>query len=394
MFFKFLSFWSQVFLAIDTVAGKVLWTVKVSNDDLSNFYTAQIIYDLNADGVAEILVSHGGDPLRVPGKQVHVIGLLLILDGRTGHILNSIHVPDGGETYYSPQIYSSIEGTQTVLFGTGGETHGGSLWAINLLDLIKGNGSQAVRLLSDPYKGIMVPPVLVDITSDGTVDIVMALYNSSVIAIDGRTFQEIWRYTTTGSETYSTPAAGFFNEDDVPDFFVKYSVGPGYPIYYYAESTILDGKTGKPLLTEPIRDLVGSQSSPLSISLQGGMDLFIYWQSGCKEQDVTGDLRFKFTKGTRIHEQSRADFCKLRFRTEGVSQMYVFGLNDQVPGWKIYDSEERKESERRNWVNTTTLAETYLELHPDWKGERDRGENSEVVQCISFFLKRVFSFWH
>ena len=48
-------------------------------------------------------------------------------------------VPDNKESYYSPQLYTLPDGIQMVLFGTGGETHGGSLWRITLDDLIKGD---------------------------------------------------------------------------------------------------------------------------------------------------------------------------------------------------------------------------------------------------------------
>ena len=34
---------------------------------------------------------------------------------------------------------------------------------------------------------------------------------------------------------FSTPAAGYYNNDDVPDFMVKYAHGPGFPIYYYSQ---------------------------------------------------------------------------------------------------------------------------------------------------------------
>ena len=36
------------------------------------------------------------------------------------------------------QVYSRYDGVDIVLFGTGGETHGGSLWAIPLYDLYRG----------------------------------------------------------------------------------------------------------------------------------------------------------------------------------------------------------------------------------------------------------------
>jgi hypothetical protein len=48
----------------------------------------------------------------------------------------------------------------------------------------------------------MTPPVLLDLTGDGVEDIVMAMFNSSVLAIDGRSFQVIWNYTFPLSESY------------------------------------------------------------------------------------------------------------------------------------------------------------------------------------------------
>ena len=48
----------------------------------------------------------------------------------------------------------------------------------------------------------MVPPVLADITNDGTVDIIMAMFNTTVVAIDGETYDIIWKATFPGSESY------------------------------------------------------------------------------------------------------------------------------------------------------------------------------------------------
>ena len=50
--------------------------------------------------------------------------------------------------------------------------------------------------------GVMVPPVLADINKDGTVDIIMAMFNATVVAFDGETFKIIWQYTFPTSETY------------------------------------------------------------------------------------------------------------------------------------------------------------------------------------------------
>jgi len=49
----------------------------------------------------------------------------------------------------------------------------------------------------------MVPPVITDVNGDKIDDIIMAMFNSTVIAFDGSSFQQIWNYTFPSSETYT-----------------------------------------------------------------------------------------------------------------------------------------------------------------------------------------------
>lgn len=51
--------------------------------------------------------------------------------------------------------------------------------------------------------GVMNPPVLVDLTKDGTVDITMAMYNTTIIAFDGETHERLWDFVFPSSESYS-----------------------------------------------------------------------------------------------------------------------------------------------------------------------------------------------
>lgn len=51
--------------------------------------------------------------------------------------------------------------------------------------------------------GVMNPPILVDLNKDGTVDIVMAMFNTTVAAFDGETYQRLWDFFFPESETYS-----------------------------------------------------------------------------------------------------------------------------------------------------------------------------------------------
>lgn len=49
----------------------------------------------------------------------------------------------------------------------------------------------------------MNPPVLVDLNKDGTVDIVIAMYNTTVVAFDGETHERLWDFVFPSSESYS-----------------------------------------------------------------------------------------------------------------------------------------------------------------------------------------------
>jgi hypothetical protein len=82
---------------------------------------------------------------------------------------------------------------------------------------------------------MLTPAALVDINQDGVRDIVIATFNSKVIALDGTTYTPIWNVTFEKSESYSTLAVGYYDEDDIPDVLVKYQYGRGFPVYEYEQ---------------------------------------------------------------------------------------------------------------------------------------------------------------
>ncbi|XP_060079842.1 uncharacterized protein LOC132559243 [Ylistrum balloti] len=356
---------ANAFQAVSGRDGSLLWNFDYGKEDIMNLYTPQIIRDLDGDGTADILTMHGGDPLQEPGSKYRLSARIILFSGRTGQIIKKIGVPDYRESYYSPQLYTMSDGTDIVLFGTGGETHPGSLWSITLDKLYRGEIKSSRLVYTDEFKGIMTPPVLLDLTGDGVDDIVMAMFNSSVLAIDGATYSVLWNRTFPWSESYNTPAPGFYNTDDVPDFMVKYAHGPGFPIYYRSQTTVLDGRTGKSLLEQPMWDTIGAQASPLTISMEGtGNDIFLYWMSDCLGHEGEGG-EFKFVEGTNVHEQSRADFCRLRFKSKGYSKILALSRNIKSPGHKVYYSDERKEIEKSKWINTSAEALDFLRSHPE-----------------------------
>lgn len=69
--------------------------------------------------------------------------------------------------------------------------------------------SQVKAIYEDEFKGIFSPAVLADINLDGTEDIIMAMFNSTVVAFDGRTFQILWNYTFLSSESLTYVSSSF-----------------------------------------------------------------------------------------------------------------------------------------------------------------------------------------
>lgn len=373
------------FQAVSGKDGSLLWNFgkQDAKNDIMNLYTPQVISDLDGDGVSDILVIHGGDPLQEPGSPHRLSGRILIMSGRTGKVISWTGVPDGRESYYSPQVYSWPDGTQFVLFGTGGETHGGSLWLIKLEEVIRGNINKARALYTDKYKGVMTPPVLVDLTGDGIEDIVIPVFNSTVLALDGYNFEQIWNWTLPMSESYNTPAPGYYNDDNVPDFLIKYAHGPGFPVYYHSVTTVLDGRTGRPLIEPPIRDTVGAQASGLTVSMEGrGNDIFLYWAADCTEHTGEGG-QFQFVKGTNVHEQSRSDFCRLRFKTKGYSKIYAISRHIPPPGVTVYYSEDRTQLEHGSWINTTEEGYKYVMSHSGYLDEYRKYSAMDITDQIN-----------
>ena len=46
----------------------------------------------------------------IVGSETRLIGRLLIISGKTGRILRWMEVPDGRESYYSPQVLTHPDG--------------------------------------------------------------------------------------------------------------------------------------------------------------------------------------------------------------------------------------------------------------------------------------------
>ena len=267
--------------AIDGQSGDLIWSFDSNSSERENwyqFYTGQFINDIDGDGVFDWLTSNGGDPTKAPNQE-RENGYLMILSGASGEILGVADTPDNMETYMSPIVYNPHPSMETqILFGTGGETWHGSLWSTSIDAILNGDISNATEIVSPSNnieKGLISTPIILDLTNDEVLDIVVTMFDGRTIAINGNDFSTIWEVdakeyaengTAENTETWATPAAGYFSEDSTPDIFVHYTIGewPQYTSFWTAQ---IDGGTGIVSWMEETKHI--SAASPLAIDLNG-----------------------------------------------------------------------------------------------------------------------------
>ncbi|GBP12228.1 Protein FAM234B [Eumeta japonica] len=279
--------------AINGRNGNNIWEfheveVETNSPIVMDLYTINMVRDLDGDEISEILAVH------LEEREKSKAGHIKVISGKTGKVIRSIPTPFKEEVFVPLQIITD-------------ETH--------------------------KHSGLMVPSILTDITGDHVPDIVVSSFNSTVMAFDGRNFSMLWNFTFPSSESVRCHSAGHFNHDNITDFMVKYNTGPGFPVYYYSQTTILDGSTGKPLLDAMMTDSGGSNSllGGVSISQTFGGDFFLHWQMQCRDKYDAKDA-YEFIPDSDIILQARADTCRLRYNTSSVVKLYAIARHIEPPG--------------------------------------------------------------
>ena len=239
---------NETFFGVNGASGERLWTFvdprPLPEYYLYNFYTPVPIDDLTGDGVQELLVSNGGsDAIREPGAP-RPPGHLVVLDAKTGELVAVASSPDHEEMYMSPLLVPDAgTSSPSILFGTGGETRPGGLWRTTLDDVLAGDLGTAKRLVNGADKGVIAPPALGDLDGDDRLDIVVATFDGRLIALNGANDETLWELVFDGTETYSTPALGYFDDDELPDVFGVFLHGV-FPDYDSVERVVVSGRDG------------------------------------------------------------------------------------------------------------------------------------------------------
>ena len=256
------------FYAIDGASGNIIWEyfpqnigLNPADSGLYNFYSAQFLDDQNGDNIKDILVANGGDHKASPFDS-RPPGQLMIIDGLNGSLIASAVTPDSAETYSSPVVYDRAGAIGlSIVFGTGGESHGGSVYVATLSDLMNNDISNSIVLATDLNKGFIAPASIADLTSDGFLDIVIQSFNGEIQAFDGLNYQSLWSKSFIGCESSSAPTIGNFTGGDlVPDIFnvVYKGTTPSYFEYY---QFVIDGSSGEVVFLDSIGDMHFSSST-------------------------------------------------------------------------------------------------------------------------------------
>ncbi|XP_001604173.1 uncharacterized protein LOC100120537 isoform X1 [Nasonia vitripennis] len=343
--------------AINGQDGNILWELPyrdlsmLTQQRFYDIYDARYIADVDDDGVGDIVASH---TWQAGGSQSEV----LLVSGKNGNKINSMDFPGKEQLFVAPQIIVHPDGETYFVLTSSDQEKNGGLFIIPHSKLLKGE-FKLQELYHGAGKGVSLPPLIIDVNSDGTEDIIVAMTNATIMAIDGLTFKEIWNFTIANSEVISIPVPGYYNDDKIPDFMVKHQIGPGFPVYYYTSATILDGKTGKPLLEAPMEDSLSAQMSGLSVTVDGyGNDWFLHWSADCLGVEGAKDA-YEFVKTPNAD----ADLCKLRFNSTLVTSLFAFSQHVEPPGISLYRSEDWRRLEFNNSIDPRKAAQDYANSH-------------------------------
>ncbi|XP_070157797.1 uncharacterized protein [Polyergus mexicanus] len=349
--------------AINGRDGSNIWEIPIQDtvafpqqQRILDVYDARFITDMDSDGIGDIIASHAMQSNDVRASNV------LVISGRSGDIIRKVNLPDTEQLFIAPQIMVQSDGENIFVLATSSQQEAGGLYIVSQANMFYGD-LQLRKLHHNTGKAALLPPILIDITSDGIEDIVAAMFNSTIMAYNGSTFEPIWNYTVPNSEVISIPIPGYYNDDNIPDFMIKHQIGAGFPTYYYTVATIIDGRNGQPLLEKPIEDSLSRQMSGLSVTVDGfGNDWFLHWSADCLNYEGIKE-KYQFLKGQSLALQTRADLCRLRFNSTLTMRLLALSQHVGPPGISLYFSENWKSLEFNNSIDPRKEAEKFLDAH-------------------------------
>ncbi|KAK0055957.1 protein ITFG3-like isoform X1 [Biomphalaria pfeifferi] len=260
--------------AVERRSGDLLWRVDPEHAQWSNHFLLQwnvyrgpSVQDLDHDGVLDFIVLHSRDRnLEFWEHTSTSAGRLIIVSGKTGVPIGKgyFEIPPMTESYMTPVGYSTPSGEVYILYGTGSKQTKGHLMAISLASLYQkvtglllstaddswlssfNMADGEATLFSGETKGLTVPPLLVDVNTDGVVDILVVTADANIALLNGKTLQVVWKKTFSDMEISSSPTPGHFNLDETVDVLVHLNE-VGIENSHNGKTLILNGVDGTEL---------------------------------------------------------------------------------------------------------------------------------------------------
>ena len=272
--------------------GALIW--RVSPDSVArtevpyNFSRPAMIRDANADGVADIVVIYGGNDLKPPNSPRDP-SHLVVISGADGTIMTAHLSPDRAEMYTAPVVYERPGGGEWVVFGTGGETHGGAAWRAPVASLLDGTFPRRVERLITPgaTKGVIAPATVLELTGDADPDIIINTFDGRLVAVNGATGKPLWEQRHPEEESYHPPATVRLDRGKL-GLFVSRGQG-AFPRYVASVHRLFEAATGAMLYEH--RDSFYPGGAPLAVDLTGdGLDEPLFFSQ-----------RFPAAQGARIY---------------------------------------------------------------------------------------------
>lgn len=270
------------FSAFSGTDGALLWRVpptSVAKTEYPyNFSRPAIVRDASGDGVPDIVVVYGGNDLKPPNTPRDP-SFLALISGADGKVMKVHVAPDSNEMYTAPVVYERPDGTEWVVFGTGGETHGGAMYRAPVASLLDGTFAKRAERLVPPgeKKGVIAPATLVELTGDAELDIVISSFDGRLIAVNGATGATLWEQRHDAEESYH-PAAVVRLGDGKLGLFVSRGQG-AFPRYVATAHRLFDAATGAVLYE--FRDTFYPGGAPLAVDLTGdGVDEPVFFSQG------------------------------------------------------------------------------------------------------------------
>jgi len=274
--------------AINGSDGTLIWEYYTDpgnpNDiGLYNFYSAQFIPDADGDLQPDLLVANGGDHSLPLWETNRPPGHLMVVSSLTGDLISMAVVPDSAETYCSPLVVDlQGDGILWVLYGTGGESIGGSFYASPLSDLLTNTLANSVQLATHPTRGFIAPASLHKAASGNSHDVVIQGFGGTVTKIKGTTLNPIWSTSIAGAESSAEAVIGNFTGDLTPDVFMVLFKGTltSYTDYY---QVMLDGTDGSIQFMDSLGSLHFASANAVDLNNDGRDEAIIslnYFESG------------------------------------------------------------------------------------------------------------------